>query len=264
MPRYYKPQLVEFEVPWLDIWELMEAGLRPHARRILDMLGFYVERDLRIPSARIPLDADEESEFNFILLKLTEAAIENQGISPAVWAATLKKLVESPTVRVDGLPGIIQWELARVYRRADERPGTYAMDIWGNETTEVWSDRKKSTRIIRGDPIPGNVARAAQMLLDRLTVASGRPYNRANELLAEAFGPIFRRSGQPTARKRKATHLIKINQHFYYSYAEDGPYYEFLRLVVSPLNAFLVERGFQVVTVESIVRLTPQPVLTPV
>src|SRR2546430_6020526 len=143
MPRYYKPQLVEFEMPWLDIWELMEAGLRPHGRRILDMIGFYVERDLQIPSARIPLDADEESEFNFILLKLTEAAVENQGISPAVWAATLKKLVESPTVRVDGLPGLIQWELARVYRRAEGKPGPYAMDICGEEKAEDLSGREK-------------------------------------------------------------------------------------------------------------------------
>ena len=190
MPRYYKPQLVEFEMPWLDIRELMDAGLRPDARRILDMTGFYVERDLRIPSASTPLDADEELEFDFILSTLTEAAVENQVISSAVWAATLKKLVASPPAAVDELPGIIQWELARVYRRADERPGTYAMDILGNETTEVWSDRKKTKRIIIGDPTLENVARAAQMLLDRITGASGRPYNRGNEVLAEAFRPI--------------------------------------------------------------------------
>jgi hypothetical protein len=250
MPTLYKAQLVEMETAWWEIWNRLHKDLLPVARQILDMLGFYAERDLEIPPADAPLSADEELDLTPVVSALTKAAVEGQRMPPGVAESTLRKIAQAPPELVDELPSSIQWDLARAYRRGEEKPGTYALDIWGNELTK--------TRYIRGAPTPENIARAAQTLLDEMERSPGRPRNVANLILAEDLAPVFRSSGNVAARQRRGKKTVyqAENGEWAIKYVEGGPFYDFLNLVVPPLNDFLRDHGLRV-TVESIVRQTP-------
>src|SRR3954463_15079835 len=94
MPTLPKPALAETEVPWLDIWERMNQGLLPHARKILCMLGYYVKRDMSVPATDAALSEDEQGEITEIVSALTIAAVEGQRIPDGVLVATLKKVAK--------------------------------------------------------------------------------------------------------------------------------------------------------------------------
>jgi hypothetical protein len=249
MPTLYKAQMVETQTAWWEIWNRLHKDLLPVARQILDMLGFYKERGLEIPPADAALSADEELDLTPVVSALTKAAVESQLMPPGVVVSTLSKIAKDPPELVDELPGFIQWKLARAYRRGEEKPGTYALDIWGNELTE--------TPFIRGAPTPENIARAAQSLLEEMERSPGRPRNVANFILAENLAPIFRSSGNVAARQRRKSVSQAENLEWEIEYVEGGPYYEFLNLVVAPLNDFLRDHELPPVTVESIVRQPP-------
>ncbi len=60
MPTLYPPQLIEIATPMLEVFERMRKGLAPSAHRILETLGYYAERDLRIPESESELTSDEQ------------------------------------------------------------------------------------------------------------------------------------------------------------------------------------------------------------
>jgi hypothetical protein len=138
--------------------------------------------------------------------------------------------------------------LANNYRRGDERPGTFAMDIWGGEQAR--------TPYIWGEPTPENMARAAERAGARLQRdrSRGRPPHPAHGILANHLGPIFRGSGLPIARHREKQVRRERGKELNVR-AEVGPVYDFLNLVLHPLQDFLREHRLPPVTVESIVRL---------
>jgi hypothetical protein len=247
MPTLYKAQLVESETPFLKIWRRMYVGQRPNARQILDMLGFYQERGLAVPLPKKRLSTEEKLEFTAVITALTKAVVETQQMPAGVMASTLLRIANASPEQVDGLPAIIQWVLAAFYRRCNEAPGTYALDIWGTEQTEA--------NYIRGEPTPENIARAAQTALVGLPRPRGRPPNVANFILAKELGPIFRRSGGTTTRQRQKVVREQEGVASYIEYPEGGPYYDWLNLIVPPFNEFLHKHGLEEVTVETIVRL---------
>ncbi len=248
MPTLYKAQLVESETPWVEIWKRFHADLLPFSRRLLHMMGFFEERDLAIPLADVPLSKEEELEFETLITPLTKAAVEAQWMPPGVMISTLLRIANNPPEQIDQLPGIIQWVLAAFYRRGDEVPGTFALDIWGTEQVKP--------NYIFGRPTPENTARAAQAAMEDLVRSPGRRPNAANFVLAEELAPIFRRSGKLTTRQRRDKRVYRENGDWVIEYIESGPYYDFVRLVVDPLNRFLSERSLPPVTVESIVGLS--------
>jgi hypothetical protein len=78
----------------------------------------------------------------------------------------------------------------------------------------------------------------------------GRTYNRANQILAERLGEIFRGSGQPIRRRREP-----VMRKGKVAYVEGGgPFYDFLELVLKPLQRHLRDRGLAAVTVATILR----------
>jgi hypothetical protein len=97
-----------------------------------------------------------------------------------------------------------------------------------------------------------NIAKAAGAAIVSLpkTRKAGRKHNRADRILADRLGDIFRRSGQLVRRRREP--LMRQGK---LVYVEGGPVYDFFELVLKPLRAHLGEQQLAPVTTESIVRL---------
>jgi hypothetical protein len=112
------------------------------------------------------------------------------------------------------------------------------------------------TPYIFGAPTEDIVAAAADRALNRNQEnrSAGRPEHPAQWELAARLGPIFRASGQPILRHREKV-VRREHGEEVQTYAEGGPFFDFLDLILTPLRKFLQERRLAPVTVESIVRL---------
>jgi hypothetical protein len=252
MPTHYKAQLFETQLPWVRIYGRMHVGLRPNAHEILKGLRFYEERDLPAPPAERRLSVEAKLEFERVVAALTKAACASQSIALGTIKATLSRIAKSPPARADWwLPWNIEEVLANYYRRGDEAPGTFSLDILG--------DKNVASNYIRVEPTPENVVRAAKLALLFLVQLPGRPENAANTIVARELTPIFRQSGEVTRRRHKDDFRVKAGKG-YFVYSERGAYYDWLRLVLPPLNAFLRERLLPPANVQSIVRLGDRPV----
>jgi hypothetical protein len=246
MPTLYKAQLIEPETPMLEIWERMFNGLIPNARAILDFLGFYAERGLPIPNNETELTEEEKKELESIARALMESAVRNVQMRDGPVVATLGKVANNPSLFFEHeLPASVQWEMAIDYQRGDEKPGSFAMDIWGNEHTACAYPLEK--------PTEANIQKAAEAALRRINEqrTSGRPPNPANQSLAELLGKVFRATGHPIARRNVPAGMFKDK----ITYAEEGLFHEFLELVLPTLRLYLREQRLPPVTTDSIVRL---------
>ncbi len=103
-----------------------------------------------------------------------EAAIVSESMNDGVLAATLGKVAKEPALFSGELPAAAQWEIATDYRRDDEEPGTYCMDVWGDENVTCAYALQR--------PTESNIARAAEAASQRLgdLRQRGRPRNSAN------------------------------------------------------------------------------------
>ncbi len=210
------------------------------------MLGFYAEHDLPAPAAG-SVDGptkDEAAELQRIATALTLAAVASEAMATGVLIATLKEISKNPSLFFSGkLPGYVYWIIAGNYQRSDEKPATHWYDVWGDQSGRV------------EPPTEAAIARAATSAIGRLQNARkpGRPYNSANRILADDLGEIFRPSGQPIARRREPR--MRFNKVIF---VESGPFYDFLDLVLPPLQRHLRERALSPVTVDTIVRLVTE------
>jgi hypothetical protein len=250
MPTLPKAQLTESETPWLEIWDRMYRGLSPNRGPILTALGFYAEHDLPVPGIDLvgnPTQA-EEAELGPIATALTIAAEASEVMSSGTLIATLKKVLKSPSLFFSGqLPAAVEWEIVGNYQRSDEKPRTHWRDVWGDQPALFEGQVEVPTAL--------NIARAAKSAVSRIQNVRrrGRPYNPANRILADRLGGIFRPNGRPISRHRE-----KDVRHDKLVYVESGPFYDFLHLVLPPLQRHLRERGLAPVTVDTIVRLVTE------
>lgn len=247
MPTLSKAQLTEPESPWLEIWDGMYRYLCLNRGAILTLLGFYAEHDLEAESVGNPT-RDEEAELRPIATALTFAAIAAEVMPSGRLIATLKKVSKSPSLFFSGqLPAAVEWIIACNYQRSDEKPATHWRDVWGGQPA-IFEGQV-------GTPTELNVARAATSATRRLQNVRkrGRPYNSANQMVADGLGDIFRLSGNLIVRHREPAmrfgKLVVI---------ESGPFYDFLNLVLPPLKRHLRDRKLAHVTVNTIVRLVTE------
>jgi hypothetical protein len=250
MSTLYKPEMTETAKPWLDIWNCVHTALLPKARLILSHLGYYSKRDEPKPNDDVELAVEENEELVRIISALTVAAVLSDVMTEGKLVATLQRVAKDPDLFFSNeLPAVVQWEIASDYQRDQEKPGRFSLDIWGStETTFTAYSLEK--------PTPANIARAADAAANRIQEARtrGRPYNPANRDIAERLGTIFRSSGQQIVRHRK-----KEVRHDALIYVEYGPFHDFLKLVLEPLQHYLRERGLAPVTFETIVRFATAP-----
>ena len=247
MPTLAKPQLTESPFRWGATFDEMYQELCRNRVAILTALGFYAEHDLLPPdvnSSGIPTKYEEE-ELRQIASALTEAAAASDTMSTAVLVATLLKVSKSANLFFRReLPAPVEWALACDYQRADEPSGTHWRDVWGDQVSSVPGEVEQPTQ--------ANIAKAASAALVTIqeTRKPGRNYNVADQILADQLGAIFRGSGRPIRRQ-----TMPIMRHGKAVYVEGGGFYDFLELVLKPLQRYLKERQLAPVTVASIVRL---------
>src|SRR5258705_11631453 len=213
-------------------------------------VGFYAERDLPPPknSDETPTK-DEEEELRQIASALTEAAATSATMPTAELVATLLKVSKRPSLfMARELPQSVEWAIANNYQRCDEPPGTHWRDVWGDQVATFPGEVEQ--------PTEANIKKAAASALKQMQNGRkrGRTYNRANQILADRLGEIFRVSGQPIRRSNQP-----VMRHGEPVYVEGGgPFYDFLELVSKPLQRHLRGRGLAPVTVATIVRLVTE------
>ena len=90
----------------------------------------------RFPVRKVELTEEEKRELEPIATVSIEAAIMSVRMRGGVIVSTLHKVAKDPSWFFDlQLPAAVQWEIANDYLGVDERPGTFGMDIWGDEQT---------------------------------------------------------------------------------------------------------------------------------
>ncbi|WP_109145061.1 hypothetical protein [Bradyrhizobium sp. SUTN9-2] len=245
MPTYHKAQLKETCLPFVEVWTLMRKGLEPVARQVLTLFNFYKERDIESAPEEVALSDEEEAELLPVVSALALAAVRSEEIGPGALVSTLGKVRRKPDLFHQGdLPAAVVWELAQDHQRGSEPPGTFSLDIWGDEQIAA----------PYGPVTPGGeaVAAAAGRAQERIQRkrSPGRPQHPAHEELARRLVPIFLRSEKAITRKW----IVVDYRDGKPSYAETGDFHDFLELILPPLRDFLRERRLAPITTESIVR----------
>jgi hypothetical protein len=252
MPTLAKPELIERESPWLEEFDRFYQELCLNNVRILESLGYYEENDLPVPKLDQAgeLSEEEEEEIKPIARALTVAADASQVLPRAVLIATLKRVSKDPSLLRGGeLPAQVEWAIARSYQRSDEKPGTHWYDVWHGKLAFPEGKIEMPTDL--------NIAKAALAAIGCIqsTKSRGRPPNLANQVLANELGEIFRGSGQRIARHWEWHPVMRDGRVIS---IECGPFYDFLGLVLRPLQAYLLERKLSDVTVATIVRIAAE------
>jgi hypothetical protein len=250
MPTLSKPELIERQSPWDEASEQFYQELCLNRVPILVSLGYYEERNLPVPELghEEMLSRDEETEIKSIAGALTQAADASEILPRAVLIATLKQASKEPCLFRHGqLPESVEWAIARTDQRADEKPGTRWQDVWSGKLAFPEGKAEAPTEL--------SIAKAAVTAIDWIesTKSRGRPPNVANQILADELGEIFRRSGQRIVRRR-----VPIDRYDEAVIVEGGPFYDFVALVLPPLQAYLSRRRLPPVTIDTIVRLATE------
>ena len=248
MPTLAKPQLTELPSAWGAAYDEMYFELCNTRVPILTALQFYKRRDLLPPdiNAYAVLTKAEVEELRQMAGALTEAAEASSYMTTAVLVATLQNVVKNPGLFYKReLPAAVEWTIARHYQRSDEFPSTHWRDVWGDQVSSFPDEVQQ--------PTVANIAKAASAALATIQASRkrGRDYNVADQILAERLGQLFRASGQLIRRHNKPT-----MRHGKLVYVEGGgPFYDFLELVLKPLQRYLSERRLAPITVATIVTL---------
>jgi hypothetical protein len=109
--------------------------------------------------------------------------------------------------------------VASSYQRAEERPGTFWFDI----------DRPDDDA-----PDPQRVRIAASVAIKKLLPRRGQPRDVVLDFLGEKLLKCFLRFNPTAGRHSVAADGDRAQ-------AEAGPFFEYLSLVIAPLNRFLVQ-----------------------
>jgi hypothetical protein len=249
MPTLSKPQLIERESPWRRESDRIQRELCCKGVPILAGLGYYAERDLPVPEAdQLEVLVQDEVALKPITGALTFAAAASEELPDAGVIATLRKVSRNPSLlRLGQLPAEVEWDIACNYQRGDEKPGTHWSDVWGDQPAIFGG--------LVEVPTDANTKKAALAAIAKRQSARnrGRRPNAANQVLADHLGEIFRQSGQRITR-----HRLPEMRHGKLVFVESGPFYDFLSLVLPPLQAYLRERRLAPVTIDTIVRLATE------
>lgn len=239
MPTLGKPQLVETESAWGAPSKKIFEELCQGRIAILSALGFYEERGLPIPDADF-VTREEYNELNLIAGALICAAEAARTMPDAVLVASLHKVQAEPTsFSARKLPVEVEWAMACHYLRADEKQATHWRDVWGDQLGDV------------EEPEESNLQKAALAAIESIQAdrKRGRRPNPANQILADRLGKNFRGSDRRIVRNR-----VPTMRHGELTFVEVGPFYDFLNLVLKPLQQYLSENRLPPVTIDTIVR----------
>lgn len=234
---------------WVSTWEYMYSKLEPDAVQLLKPTGFYERYDIELPDMveRRKLRIEEKDAIGRIATALTIAADAAHRTPPGIVAAWLNRIAKNPLLfRSEQLPPEVRWQIASCYKRGSERPGTHVQDVWDRRRVQFEAKAQRATK--------PRIARAARLAAASFKRRRGRPPKIANRLLAEYLASAFRWSGGRIVRR-----LVPVDkERGGVRYAEDGPFHQFLRRVIGPLQEHLDRHGLPPVTIETIERIATE------
>jgi hypothetical protein len=219
MPTKYKPQLDHVGFDWKS--DQFHKYLLSKETLILEKLGFY--KEYGHPGPGIVHSEGREHIRGLSGLLSSAAAIKMDAGFKAVnkLISTLEAVAKDPSlILTHDLEPEALGMLGLHYQRVDEPPGTFWFDV----------DRQVNDP----RPEPARVSRAASMAMLSLKseAKSGRPAEKVIEFLAVNLRTIFLRFNDSVTRHSVASGAV--------SQKEAGPFFEFLELVLAPLNRFFV------------------------
>jgi hypothetical protein len=247
MPTLSKPKLKETPSVWLEPSRRIECELTAIKGTVLQELGFYREHGRPEDFGgkfKKQILAHEKELLSEIVGALTLAAAISASVSRPVLIATLERVRKNPKlIFKKHFPGAVLWIVARTYQRANEKPGTFWPDIIGELPKNFHGQLEK--------PTPASIETAASRALVSLRKGRmpGRPRNFANESLAENLGPIFRRYDGKVVRHSEETSLGRGRLH----QIDAGPFLDFIKAVLKPLQAYLKANDFPRVSASGVV-----------
>jgi hypothetical protein len=249
MPTRYSAHQYRPAPNWLATWKSMYSKLEPNAVQILGPTGFFERFDIEMPN-RVEgrnLGMEERAAIERIATALTIAADVAHQTPPGIVAAWLDRIAKKPELfRSEQIPPEVHWMIASCYRRGSERPGTHLQDIWGRRCVRFEAKAQRATN--------SRIARAARLAATLFRRRRGRSPNVANYLLAEYLASAFRFFGGRIVRR-----LIPVDKDGGgVRYVEDGPFHQFLKKVIGPLQEHLKSHGLQLVTIETVERIATE------
>jgi len=249
VPTRYRMQAYRPAPSWCSTWETIYSKLEPLAVEILQPTGFYERYDIEIPQmiGGRALGVEEKDAIGRIATALTIAADAAHRTPPGIVAAWLDRIAENPALfRSEQLPPEVDWQIASCYRRGSERPGTHVQDVWGRRRVRFEARARRAT-------LP-RIERAARLAAASLRRPRGRPPNDANHLLAEYLASAFRGCGGQIVRRQAPIDKKGGGVR----YVEIGPFHQFLKMVIGPLQEHLERHGLPRVTIETVERIATE------
>lgn len=249
MPTRYRMQAYRPAPSWRSTWNSMYSKLEPLAVEILAPTGFYERYDIEIPEMieGRALGVEEKDAIGRIATALTIAADAAHRTPPGIVAAWLDRIAENPALfRSEQLPPEVHWQIASCYRRGSERPGTHVQDVWGRRRVRFEAKAQRATN--------ARIARAARLAAASLKRRRGRPSKVANHLLAECLACAFRWCGGQIVRRQAPIDKKGGGVR----YVEIGPFHQFLKMVIGPLQEHLERHGLPRVTIETVERIATE------
>ena len=248
MPTLYKPIVSDSG----GVWSSPEAraisdAVQESSAKILAALNFYEEHG-RLGDADGKFDDQITKAANEVLAEvagiLTFAAAQAAEPKVGTAVATLEWIRKHPSSAQDRtLPGFAEWLLADHYQRDGEEKGAHFQDIMGFRPGGFFGEMKV--------PDEAAIVNAATAAIEDLetTRSTGRPASAAIPIVADGLRPIFLRYNEKITRHSELTsNDSRLLQ------TEGGPFFEFIRAAVLPLQTFLTDQDLSNIAASSIVR----------
>jgi hypothetical protein len=131
----------------------------------------------------------------------------------------LKSIKNDPSLINAGVEPEALAMVASSYQRAEEEPGTFWFDVDGHDDDV---------------PDPQRVRNAASVAIEKLSPRRGQPRDVMLDFLGDKLLDCFLRFNPTAGRHSVATDGDRAQ-------AEAGPFFDYLTLVIAPLNRFLVQ-----------------------
>jgi hypothetical protein len=243
VPTKYKPQLDHVGFDWFNQSNQFHLELLAVETEVLEKSGF--EREYGYSRSKPARDEAREliNELSGIISLAAATRMDAGFKAPNKLIATLEAVEKDPSLILShDLEPEALGVLGLHYQRADELPGTYWFDV----------DRQVDVP----SPEAELVARAASMAIFALKSEAkpGRLPDQVTDLLAVKTRAIFLRYNASITR-----HSVATGE---FSQTEAGPYFEFLELLLAPLNRFLagLSKDYRVapVSAASVARLATE------
>jgi hypothetical protein len=223
MPTKYKPQLDHVGFDWFSQSNQFHQDLLAIETKILEKSGFYKEYGLSDQDTA-HIEARELIRELSGVISLAAATRMDAGFkAPNRLISTLEPVEKDPSlILTRHLEPEALGMLASHYQRADECPGTFWWDV----------DRQENAPL----PEPERVRQAASSAIVALKseAGPGRLPDKATELVALRAREIYLRYNLSVTR-----HSVASFSRGKDCQVEDGPFFEFLELLLAPLNRFL-------------------------